>query len=154
MISLRSPKKFVVDKFENFIFDGTATRLNVPIFFYDLQQTTKRLSNPVYFKILEDLNIKEVFVINSNAKIAIRKRTQRVTKQRRKHIRQKESSTKKPVSYLRRSPQTLEVVSKPRRMTKLSKRRKTVSFSTNEKKMLELNYTKGSSVYGSLENCL
>ena len=50
------------------------TGLNIPIFLYDLQQPTKKLTNPDYFKILEALNIKEDLVINSNAKIAIRKK--------------------------------------------------------------------------------
>ena len=38
--------------------------------------------NPDYFKILEALNIQKDSVINSNAKIAIRKKTQRVTKRK------------------------------------------------------------------------
>ena len=61
--------------------------------------------NPDYFKILEALNIKEDLVINCNAKIAIRKRTHGVTKQKRKRkfLRQKESNTKKPANYLEES---------------------------------------------------
>ena len=93
-------------------------------------------------------------MINSNAKIAIRKRTQRVTKQKRKRklLRQKESSTKKPANYLQRNPQKPELVSKPQRKTELSKRRRTGSLSTNEKKLLELKYTKGPEAYGSVKN--
>ena len=77
-------KKVVLDENENFIVDGTATGINVPIFLYDLQQPTKKLSNPDYFKILEVLNIKENLVINRNAKIGIRKRTQRTAKSKKK----------------------------------------------------------------------
>ena len=107
-------KKIVIDKNENFIVDGTATGRIVPIFLYDLQQPTKKLNNADYFKILEPLNIKEDLVINSNDKIAIQKRTQRVTKQKKtKLLRQLESSTKKPANYLQRNPQTPEMVSKP-----------------------------------------
>ena len=97
----------------------------------------KKVNNPDYFKILEALNIKEDLLINSNAKIAIRKRTHRVTKQNRKRklLRQKEeSSTKKPANYLQRNPQTSEVVSKLQRKTELSERRRAGSLSTNEKK--------------------
>ena len=78
---IKESKNVVIDEKENFIVDGTATGINVPIFLYDLQQPTKK-NNPDYFKILEALNIKEDLVINSNAKIAIRKRTQRLTKQK------------------------------------------------------------------------
>ena len=93
-------------------------------------------------------------MINSNAKIAIRKRTERVTKQKRKRklLRQKESNTKKPANYLQRNPQTPEVVSKPQRKTELSKMRRTGSLSTNEKKLLELKYTKGPAACGSVKN--
>ena len=149
---IKESKNVVIDEKENFIFDGTATLINVPIFLYNLQQPTKK-NNQDYFKILEALNIKEDLVINSNAKIAIRKRTQRVTKQKtkRKTLRQKKSSTKKPANYLQRNPQTPEVVSKPQRKTELSKRR-SGSLSTNEKKLLELKYTKGPGAYGSIKN--
>ena len=82
---INESKNVIIDENENFIVDGTATGINVPIFLYDLQQPTKKLSNPDYFKILEALNIKEDLVINSNAKTAIRKRTQRVTKQKKKN---------------------------------------------------------------------
>ena len=81
---IKESKNVVIDEKENFIVDGTATGINVSIFLYDLQQPTKKIDNPDYFKILEALNIKEDLVINSNAKIAIRKRTQRVTKQKKK----------------------------------------------------------------------
>ena len=81
---IKESKKVVIDENKNFIVDGAATGKNVPIFLYDLQQPTKKINNPDYFKILEALNIKEDLVINSNAKIAIRKRTHRVTKQRKK----------------------------------------------------------------------
>ena len=81
---IKESKKVDIDGNENFIVDGTATGINVPIFLYDLQQPTKKINNPDYFKIIEALNIKEELVINSNAKIAIRKRTQRVTKQKNK----------------------------------------------------------------------
>ena len=79
---IKESKNVVIDENENFIVDGTATGINVPIFLYDLQQPTKKLSNPDYFKILEALNIKEDLAINSNAKTAIRKGTRRVTKQK------------------------------------------------------------------------
>ena len=94
-------------------------------------------------------------MINSNVKIAIRKRTHRVTKQKkrkREFLRQKESSTKKPANYLHRNPQTPEVVSKPQRKTELSKRRRTGSLSTNVKKLLELKNTKGPAAHGSVKN--
>ena len=135
---IKESKKVVLDENENFIVDGTATGINVPIFLYDLQQTTKKLSNPDYFKILEVLNIKEDLVINRSAKIAIRKRTQRTAKpkKKRKTFRQKYSSTKKQVNYLQKNPQTPEVVSKLRRKTELRKRRRTGSLSTNEKNSL------------------
>ena len=81
---IKELKKVDIDGNENFIVDGTATGINVPIFLYDLQQPTKKINNPDYFKIIEALNMKEDLVINSNAKIAIRKRTQRVTKQKNK----------------------------------------------------------------------
>ena len=81
---IEESKKVVIDENEIFIVDGTATGINVPIFLYDLQQPPKKLSNPVYFKILEVLNIKEDLVINRNAKIAIRKRTQRTAKPKKK----------------------------------------------------------------------
>ena len=67
-------------------------------------------------------------------------------------MRQKESSTKKPANYLQRNPQTPEVVSKLQRKTELSKRRRTGSLSTNEKKLLELKNTKGPAAYGSIKN--
>ena len=73
-------------------------------------------------------------------------------KRKRKLLRQKESSTKKPANYLQRNPQKPEVVSKPQRKTELSKRRRTWSLSTNEKKLLELKYTKGPTAYGSIKN--
>ena len=95
---IKESKKVVIDENENFIVDGTATGKNVPTFLYDLQQATKKTNNPDYFKIQKHLNIKEDLVVNSNAKIGIRKRTHRVTKQRKKTktLRHQESSTKKP----------------------------------------------------------
>ena len=81
---IKESKKVVIDENEDFIVDGAATGINVPIFLYDLQQPTKKINNLDYFKILEALNIKEDLVINRNAKIAIRKRTHRVTKQKKK----------------------------------------------------------------------
>ena len=73
-------------------------------------------------------------------------------KRKRKLLRQKESSTKKLANYLQRNPQTSEVVSKPQRKTEFSKRRRTGSLSKNEKKLLDLKYTKGSAAYGSIKN--
>ena len=70
---------------------------------------------------------------------------------KRKLFRQKESSTKKPVNYLQKNPQTSELVSKLRRKTELSKRR-SGSLSMNEKKLLELKYTKGPAAYRSVKN--
>ena len=81
---IKESKNIVIDENENFIVYGTATGINVPIFLYDLQQPTKKTNNPDYFKVSESLNIKEDLVINSNAKIANRKRTHRVTKQKKK----------------------------------------------------------------------
>ena len=49
-----------------------------------MHQPTKKLSNPDYFKTLEILNIKEDLVINKNAIIVIRKRTQRTAKPKKK----------------------------------------------------------------------
>ena len=99
-----------MDKNENFIVDGTATGVDVTNFPYDLQQPTKKINNPDDFKILVSLNIKEDLVINSIAKIAIRKRTHRVTKQKKKKkLNQKKSSRKKPANYLQRNVQTPEV---------------------------------------------
>ena len=123
-----------------------------PFFSMICSTQLKKINNPDYFKILEALNIKEDMVINSNAIIAIRKRTHRVAKQKkRKLLRQKESSTKKPANYLQRNPQTPELVSKPQRKTEISKRRRTGSLSTNEK-LLESKYTKGPAAYGSVKN--
>ena len=115
-----------------------------------MQQPTKKLNNPDYFRILEALNIKEDLVVHSNAEIAIWNGTQSVLKQKRKRkqFRQKALSTKRPASYLQRSPQTPEMVSKPIRKTELSERRETVSLSTNEKQLLEL---KGPAAYGSVK---
>ena len=95
---IKESKKGVIDENENFIVDGTATGKSVPIFIYDLQQPIKKINHPDYFKILEALNIKEDLVINTNAKIAIRKRTHRVTKQKKKkkNFAPKKSGTKKP----------------------------------------------------------
>ena len=81
---IKESKKVVIDENENFIVDGTATGINVPIFLYDWQQPTKKLSNTDCVKILEVLNIKEDLVINRNAKIAIRKRTQRTAEPKKK----------------------------------------------------------------------
>ena len=39
---IKESKNVVIDKKENFIVDGTATGINVPIFLYDLQQPTKK----------------------------------------------------------------------------------------------------------------
>ena len=95
---IKESKKVDIDENENFIVDGTATGINVPIFLYDLQQPTNKILNPNYFKIVEALNIKEDLVINSNVKIAIRKRTQsyQTKKKKRtfapKRIKQKETS--------------------------------------------------------------
>ena len=97
---IKRSKNVVIDKNERFIVDGTATGINVPIFFYDLQQPTKNLSNPDYFKILEALNIKQYLVINSNAKIVIRKRTQTQTKKKEKTISQKRTKHKKNIQLL------------------------------------------------------
>ena len=73
-------------------------------------------------------------------------------KRKGKLFRQMESSTKKPVNFLQKNPQTPEVVSKLRRKTELSKKRRTGSLSTNEKKLFELKYTKGPAAYGSVKN--
>ena len=73
-------------------------------------------------------------------------------KRKGKPFRQKESSTKKPVKYFQKNPQTPEVVSKLRRKTELSKRRRSGNLSTNEKKLLELKYTKGPAAYGRVKN--
>ena len=81
IVNIIKESKKVIDENENFIVEGTATGINVPIFLYDLQQPSKKLSNPDYFKILEVLNIKEDLVINRNAKIAIRKRTAKPKKE-------------------------------------------------------------------------
>ena len=104
-------------------------------------------SNPDYFKILEVLKIKEDLVINWNAKISIPKRTQRDArpKTKKKTISPKGIKHKKPVNYLQKNPQTPEVVSKVRRKTEV-RRTKTGSLSTNDKKLLELKYTKGPAV--------
>ena len=93
-------------------------------------------------------------MINSNAKIAIRKELKELTnkKRNRKLLRQKEPSTKKTVNYLQRTHQTSEVVSNPQRKTELSKRIKTGTLLTNEKKLLELKYTNGPAAYGSVKN--
>ena len=73
-------------------------------------------------------------------------------KRKGKLFRQKESSIKKPDNYLQKNPQTPEVDSKLRRKTELSKRRRTWSLPTIEKKLLELKFTKGPTAYGSVKN--
>ena len=104
--------------------------------------SSNQLKKYDYFKILEVLHIKEDLVINSNAKNAIRKRTKKNANQKNKKNCQQESSTKKPAKNLQRNPQTPEVVLNFQKKTELSKRRKTRSLPTNDKKLLELNYTK------------
>ena len=87
----------VIDESKKFIADGTATVIKVPIFLYDFQQPTQKLSNPDSFKIPEALDIKWDLVINRNAKIAIRKRTKRVAKQKKKN--KKTSRLNQPITY-------------------------------------------------------
>ena len=100
---IKQSKKDFIGENQNFIADGTATGINVPIFLYDLQQPTKKLSNPDYFKVLEALNIKEDLVINSNAKIAIRKRTHRVTTQKKEKenfcVKKNQAQRKQSITY-------------------------------------------------------
>ena len=98
---IKEYKKIVIDENKNFIGDGTATGLNVPIFLYVLQQQTKKLWNPDYFKIHEVLYIKEDLMINNNAKIAFRKRTQRVAKQKTK--KEKETISPKRIKLTKTS---------------------------------------------------
>ena len=101
-IVIKESKKVVIGENENFIVDGTATGINVPTFLYDLQQPNKNINNPDYFKILEALNIKEDLVINGNAKIAIRKRPQRVTKQKKKEnfcAKKNQAQRNQPITY-------------------------------------------------------
>ena len=123
-----------MDKNGNFIVDGTATGINVTNFPYDLQQPTKKINNPDAFKILEPLNIKEDLVTNSNAKIAIQKRTHRVTKQKKKKLHQKKIKPKETSQLLTEESSDAGSVSKPQRKTELSKRRRTGRLSMNEKK--------------------
>ena len=129
---IKESKKVVIDENENFIVDGTATGINVPIFLYDLQQPTKKTNNPDFFMILELPNKKEKenFCANKN-----------------------QAQRNQPITYrgiLRR--RKWFQVSKPQRETELNKRRRTVSFSTNEKRLLELKYTKGPAAYESVRN--
>ena len=145
-----------MDENENFIVDGTATGINVPIFLYDMQQPTKKLSNPDYFKILEALNIKEDLVINSNAKTAIRKRTQRITKQKKKN---KTFATKR-TKHEETSQLLREESSDAGSGFETSKEDRTQqeeknweSFDEWEKiATIELKYTKGPAAYGSVKN--
>ena len=65
------------DESEKLIVDERHTNVSASSFLYDLQQPTKKLRNPEFFKILEALNLKEDLVINSNAKSAIRKGNQK-----------------------------------------------------------------------------
>ena len=55
---------------------------------------------------------------------------------------QQESSTMKSAKNLQRNPQTPEMILNFQKETELSKRRQTRSLPTNDKKLLELNYTK------------
>ena len=55
----KESKNVVIDEKENFIDDGTAQGINVPIFFYNLQQPTEKLNIRDDFSILDVLNIKE-----------------------------------------------------------------------------------------------
>ena len=80
---IKESKKVVIDENENFIVDGTATGINVPIFLYDLHQPTKK-NNPDYLKILEALNINEDLVINTNAKFKNRKKLIELPNKKRK----------------------------------------------------------------------
>ena len=125
-----------MNKNENFIVDGTATGINVPIFFYDLQQPTKKINNPDYFKTLEALTTKADFVISSNAKISIRKRTHKVNKQKKK----RQTFCAKKNQAQRNQPTTYRGILRRRKWFRnlkgrQSKRRSTVSLSTNEKKL-------------------
>ena len=90
---IKESRNVVIFKNENFIFYGTATGTIVPIFIYDLQQPTKKLSNPDYFKILEALNVKEDLVINSN-------RTQRVNEQKKENNFTKKNQAQKTSQLL------------------------------------------------------
>ena len=53
-------------------------------FLYELQQPTEKLCNPNFFKILQASRLKEDSLINSNAKIAIQRKTERVKRQKKK----------------------------------------------------------------------
>ena len=125
-----------------------------PFFSMICSSQLKKINNQDYFKILEALNIKEDLVINSNAKIAIRKRTHRVTKQKKKKktLRQKESSTKKPANYLHRNLQTPEVVSNLKGRHNSARGEGLGVFRRMRKKLLEPIYTKGPAAYGSVKN--
>ena len=43
---IKESKKVVIYENENFIADGTATGISVPIFLHDLQQPTKKMNSP------------------------------------------------------------------------------------------------------------
>ena len=47
---IKESKKVDIDGNENFIVDGAATGINVPIFLYDLQQPTKKINNPDFLQ--------------------------------------------------------------------------------------------------------
>ena len=105
----KKSKKFVIDEKENFIFDGTATRIKVPIFIYDLKQPKKaEYSN--FVKDLWNFKHKRRPGDQKKAKIETRKRIPRVAKKnlKRKPFPQK-GTTQKRINYLQRNTQTLEV---------------------------------------------
>ena len=145
-------EKVVKDQSENFIVDGTATGINVLILLYDLQQPTKKI--PDFFKILKALISKEDFVIDTNAKIGIRKRTHWVTKQKKKN----NNFVPKRIKQKKTSQLLTEESSDAGSDLETSKEGRTQQEETNWEsfdgweKLLKLKRTKGPAAFGSVKN--
>ena len=56
---LKKSEQVSIDESEKLIVDKRHTNVSAFSFLYDLQQPTKKLQNPEFFKILEALNLKE-----------------------------------------------------------------------------------------------
>ena len=91
-------------------------------------------------------------MINSNAKIAIGKRTQKSgqTKKEDYFPKKNQAQRNQPITY-RGMVRRRKCIRNLKRKTGLRRRRKIWSLLTNEKKLLELKYTKAPAAYRSLK---
>ena len=91
-------------------------------------------------------------MINSNAKNAIRKRTQRVTKQRKKTFAPKRIKHEETSQLLTEESSDAGSGFETSKDDRTQQEEKTGKISTNEKRSPELKYTKGPAAYGSVKN--